>query len=191
MCIPSANPSLSISEILDLWEYDPETGIFKWRVWKAGMRRDRTTGHSDGRYIVLAKNRKKFYAHRVAFVAMLGRWPGQVVDHINGDCSDNKWVNLREATQGQNIRNKDVKGDSLTGVKGVSRDKRDGRFYAYIDVNGKRTALGGFENADDARRVRREAEIALHEGFAFGDLAAPTRRKSKPHAAQSVETPEV
>ncbi len=159
--------TLSIAEIRDLWEYEKETGIFRWKISGRGIPLDKITGHSDGRYIVLTKGEEKLYAHRVAFVLMDGRWPTSTVDHINGDKLDNRFSNLREATQAQNLRNKAVKGDSLTRIKGVTKDRRDGRFYAYIDTNGKRRSLGGFDTPELAEAARKQAEKLYHEGFSY------------------------
>jgi hypothetical protein len=35
-----------------------------------------------------------------------GVWPTQLIDHINGDSSDNRIVNLRQTTQSENNRNR-------------------------------------------------------------------------------------
>ena len=41
--------------------------------------------------------------HRLAFALREGRWP-HMVDHIDGDRSNNQWRNLREITNGENRR---------------------------------------------------------------------------------------
>ncbi len=44
----------------------------------------------------------EFYAHRLAFALMVGRFPADEVDHINRIRRDNTWTNLREATRREN-----------------------------------------------------------------------------------------
>ena len=184
--------SLSIAEIQATWKYEKETGLFRWDIYGPKITKGAVTGSSNGKnsYVVLKTKSEKLYAHRVAFVMVFGRWPTHKVDHINGNKKDNRFCNLRESTQAQNLRNKAVKGDSLTRVKGVTQDKRDGRFYAYIDVDGKRTSLGGFDTANLASLARRKAEIEYHEGYAYGDQESPptTSLESKPDLSQPPET---
>jgi hypothetical protein len=41
------------------------------------------------------------------------------MDHVNGDRADNRWCNLREATQSQNQANTSMRADNISGYKGV------------------------------------------------------------------------
>jgi hypothetical protein len=50
---------------------------------------------------------------------MAGKWPAAGIDHINGNKSDNRWLNLREATQSQNMTNTGNRADNSSGYKGV------------------------------------------------------------------------
>lgn len=75
--------------------------------------------------------------------------PGMWVDHINGDGLDNRRVNLRFASPTENARNKRVRKDSGTGIKGVRR-RPSGRWTARICVNGCQIWLGTFNSPEDA-----------------------------------------
>lgn len=151
------------SELSSIWSYDPITGVFLWAVRGKGRRYCQRAGNFDGRYYFLEYLGKKLLAHRVAWAVTYGKWPETDIDHKNGDTNDNRIENLRLATKTQNIVNKPATIRSLTGRKGVTKDKRDGRFYAYIDFEGKRKGLGGFATLDEATQARSQSEI-LHYG---------------------------
>lgn len=57
-------------------------------------------------YVKIGKNKKvrKFYVHRLVCAAFLG-FSGLEVDHKNGVKTDNRLVNLRYVTHGENMRN--------------------------------------------------------------------------------------
>ena len=66
-----------------------------------------------------------------------------------------KIVAIKQAlTALQNSPNKRNK----TGVKGVCFNKAEGKFRAYINVNGRRYHLGVFLEFEDAVAARKEAE---------------------------------
>jgi hypothetical protein len=81
-------------------------------------------------------------------------YPKFVIDHINGDKTDNSISNLRKVTQSQNQWNihKDVKGYSQAGNKYVSR----------IRVNGKNIKLGRFDTEKEAKQAYLDAKEKYH-----------------------------
>lgn len=96
------HPLPPIEWLRERFSYDPATGDLV-RVDKFGSGkplRSKTEGYvfATVRY---GGNSVRLLAHRVAFALMVGRWP-HLVDHINGDKADNRWLNLRETTQGFN-----------------------------------------------------------------------------------------
>lgn len=82
-----------------------------------------------------------------------------VVDHINGDASDNRKSNLRVCSQKENMLNQHK-------VKGFSFKSKLNKWQAYIGYNGKTIHLGYYKTADEAKAARREAELKY-----FGDYA--------------------
>lgn len=89
------------------------------------------------------------------------------VDHKDRDGLNNTRGNLRRATNSQNQYNKGVRSDSKTGVKGVYRHKRSGRWVAYIRVDGKSKHLGIFDTPEEAAEARDRAAIKLHGEYAL------------------------
>lgn len=122
----------------NLLDYNPETGVFTWRVSRPPRGRPgQQAGHDNGNgYVRLSVLGKKYYAHRLAFVWMLNEFPNNV-DHINGNPIDNRWCNLRNVSQSVNMAN------TVHG-KGVSF--RYGKWHARYSSK----ELGSFESREEA-----------------------------------------
>lgn len=104
---------------------------------------------------------RKIYMHR----AILSDPDGLEVDHINGEGLDNRRCNLRAATRAQNARNSHVSNANTSGYKGVSWDKRDRKWQAFIAVNGLRHFLGRFACPTAASLAYARASRELHKEF--------------------------
>lgn len=88
------------------------------------------------------------------------------VDHINGNRLDNRRCNLRLATHEQNMHNARRRKDNSSGFKGVSWKVRDRKWYAAIEISGKRIHLGVFDTAEEAHVAYCGAADRLHGEFA-------------------------
>lgn len=88
-----------------------------------------------------------------------------VIDHINGNPSDNRKVNLRIATQQENAMNQKMRSDNSTGHKGVLLNKRSGRYIAVITKNHKLTRLGTFDTVEEAGVAYDDASTELFGEF--------------------------
>lgn len=85
---------------------------------------------------------------------------GMVVDHINRDTLDNRRsVNLRVITDAQNKQNTKRRKNGSSQFRGVSKDKRSGRWRAQIKINGKAIYLGSYELEIDAAKAAREVRL--------------------------------
>lgn len=87
------------------------------------------------------------------------------IDHVNGDPSDNRICNLRQASRSQNMQNCKLRHDNTSGTKGVSFRQRCGKWKVSISHDGKtyRSTHASKEEAEnEAVRIRKE----LHAEFA-------------------------
>lgn len=166
-----------IEVLRELLRYDAETGSLTW-IGPKSANNQRKPGDPQGTpektgylHIRLGEGyfgKRNIYSHRVAWALHHGVWPTRFIDHINGDKTDNRISNLREATKRQNKYNSKVRADSTVGLKGVCRrpNCRTKPFVAQIVVNGQKHALGFFETAAAAHEAYREAAHKLHGPFA-------------------------
>lgn len=89
----------------------------------------------------------------------LKRTDSREADHINRDRLDNRRANLRVATRFQNRQNLASMGGS-SKHRGVSWDKRSGKWRAQAGLSGRKHFIGYFkteqEAADAAARFREQ-----------------------------------
>ncbi|MGA2636598.1 HNH endonuclease [Methylocella sp.] len=134
---------LTAERARELFAYDPESGLLTRLVRTANRTRAGDIAGSprkDG-YLEVGIDNKTYLVHRVAFLIMEGRFPPHDTDHENLDRADNRWVNIRPATNSQNQANRGVRKNNKLGVKSVSLDKRSGKYRARIRVSGKQYTL--------------------------------------------------
>lgn len=155
------------SELRARIAYDPESGAFT-RL-KDGGNGARVGGRAGGvakiGYVYLSVCDTKVLAHRAAWFLTHGRWPG-VVDHVNGNRSDNRLCNLREVTTRQNTHNvRSARNSSGSGLLGAFYDKRRGRWFASIMNHGRSKFLGYHASPEAAHAAYVAAKRRVHEAF--------------------------
>lgn len=103
-------------------------------------------------YIVCRINKQLYKAHRICWALYYDKWPTLELDHINGDVADNRIENLREVSHKENGRNQKKPCNNTSGYCGVSL-YRDGRWRAYISVDGSFKHLGYFLDKKEAHQA--------------------------------------
>lgn len=98
--------------------------------------------------------------------AVLKAADGMVVDHINHNGLDNRKANLRVATVAQNAWNA-KRPIGRSGYRGVSFDRRTGRWRVAISYCGKRKQLGCFRDKHEAAKAYDRAAMKYHGKFAI------------------------
>lgn len=151
-----------------LFTYDEEQGLFIRNVTINPQAIEGTVagGKTKPGYIVIPIGKERYYAHRLAFMYKLGKWPEKHVDHINSCPWDNSWKNLRECSVSENMYNTKLRVDNKTGYKGIFYDKNREVYLAYITVQKIRQYLGTFDNLEKAVNVVETARLRLHYDFA-------------------------
>lgn len=144
--------TISQEELKLIFEYDPLTGILRWKDGRSNMVQGSLAGcvHGSG-YKVVTINSKTHKLHRIVWIMLFGQIPdGFYIDHINGNKIDNRLENLRLATSSQNQQNRPAPKNSSSGYRGVTWHKVVNKWMARICHKGKRTTIGFFDNAEDA-----------------------------------------
>jgi hypothetical protein len=162
------NNDITAERLRELLHYDPETGMFTWRVNRRGTAK---AGTHAGRlnpngYRDIMINGKRYKEHRIAWLYARGVMPTNLIDHINGIKDDNRIENLREATKSQNSANRGKPNSSTSGCKGVSWSKAAKKWKAQIGTHCKKIYLGVFTNIEDASAAYQAAALKYQGEFA-------------------------
>lgn len=161
------NNNLTQEHLKSILEYDPDTGNFTWKVNRGS---NKVLGLIAGNlnksgYVYIMIDNKDYRAHRLAWLYMTGEWPVDQIDHINMIKNDNRWENLREATNSENNMNRIIQKNNTSNYRGVYFRKDCGLWAAYIAINKKRIHLGIFSSAHIAHLAHQVAEINLFGEF--------------------------
>jgi len=95
--------TITHSDLIALLEYDPDTGVFRWKVGRYIGRTAGWTNQKTGRLLIGVKG-KLYYANRLAWFYMTGEWPESDVDHIDEDKTNNAFANLQLLTRTDNLK---------------------------------------------------------------------------------------
>lgn len=119
----------------------------KWRFWKGCF---------------MTGNTKPIQIHRF----LLDVYDENlVVDHINGDRSDNRRRNLRITTQQKNLINKGMMTNNSSEIAGVWYDKERRKWVAEIRINNIKCQLGRYQRKELAVFARYYSELVVFKEF--------------------------
>jgi hypothetical protein len=142
---------LDAKTLREVLSYDPETGVFAWKIRKKGIRHGREPGCiTKFGHRLIRLDRVAYMAHRLAWLYVYGKWPSNDhIDHINGRPDDNRICNLRDVSVAQNIANrKGPNKNSKSGALGVHRYGI--RWCARIMKDRRSIRIGVFDTIADA-----------------------------------------
>lgn len=157
---------LTASRLRELLVYEPDAGVFRWRLSPTPrMRAGQVAGSKDREgYVRISIAGCLYKASRLAFLYQLGHWPSDEVDHRNGITSDDRWENLRESNRATNALNRSKKVNNTSGYKGVSRFHS--KWKAQIQAFKKLHYLGLFDTPEAAHAAYCAAAQRLHGEYA-------------------------
>lgn len=159
---------LTAARLRELLFYEPGDGTFTWRKNVSPQARSGVPAgcKNESNYIVIRVDGVKYYAHRLAWLYVTGSWPSKSVDHVNGNCSDNSWANLRLADQAENTANSKLSRANTSGHKGVVFYRPTKKWRAQIGVGLTNKHIGYFEKKEDAAAAYLAAAKSLFGEFA-------------------------
>ena len=149
--------------ILRRLSYNKETGSVIWLDGKRAGRKIYNTS-CDG-YHRLKILGSTYYLHRVCWFLHYREWPTSHLDHVNGDKTDNRIVNLRVASSTQNSANRSLAVNNTTGHKGVVYLENISKYMVRVGSS-PRVLVGYFENLDDAAKAYNDAAKELYGEYA-------------------------
>ena len=163
--------NLTAERLHEVLHYEPGTGVFTWKKRlsdKCPIGSVAGRAHRTAKYASIGIDYRRYYTHRLAWLYMMDYWPVHQIDHIDGDPFNNRWNNLREATQTLNNANSKRRKDNRSGFKRVFWSKQHRKWTARIQKRRKVMHLGLFETPEEAHAAYKLAAERLYETFARG-----------------------
>lgn len=177
--------SLSHEYLKRILDYNPDTGEFRWKEKIARcIRVGNVAGNMEmSGYYRITIHGNPFPSHRLAWFYYYGKWPTQIIDHINRIKSDNRIVNLRDCSMRDNSHNSSTTNDYYVGTHPSAR----GKWAAAIHVEQRRIHLGVFNDREDARNKYLEAlDKLLKEGSNSDYFKSYTTKRRESGLAKGV-----
>ncbi len=158
---------ISQSELQKLFKYNKETGDFIRKVKTAiATSVGEKAGYKNKQgYVQMRIQGKTYQAHALAWLYMFGEIP-TLIDHIDGNRSNNAITNLRIADRSINGFNREKKSESSSVFKGVLWSKKYGKWESKINASGKRKHIGYFHSEQEAGHAYNKSAIELHGEYA-------------------------
>jgi hypothetical protein len=128
---------LTQERLKELFNYNPDTGIFTRKCNKGKALKSNTVGNisnSTG-YIYIKIDYKLYSAHSLVFLYMLGKFSDGIIDHIDMNKLNNRFSNLRECSVSQNGFNAKCRRDNKLGIKGLAYVRANNQYQARITMN--------------------------------------------------------
>lgn len=146
---------LTIDQLRDTLDYDPESGVFKWRK-KISAKNvvGAIAGSYKPVYAEVGLFGTSYRLHRLAWFYMTGAWPKGEIDHIDQNKKNNAFGNLRDVGRSENLINQDkaCRQKRTSQHRGVFPSV-SGRWFSRLKVDGKIRHLGTFDTETEANHA--------------------------------------
>lgn len=111
--------------------YDRSTGeFFVIKTKRSRLASDPLGSALNSGYILITVDGIKFMAHHLVMLYEYGIYTDKVIDHIDGNPSNNKKENLRIVSHKVNMKNKATNRNNKTGINGVQLI--GGTYYLFV-----------------------------------------------------------
>lgn len=157
---PKLIPLPSLERLNELFFCNTLTGVITRKINKPRAKAGTVAGTNIHGYLQTYVDFVPYRNHRLVWKFHYKRDPIGILDHIDGNRSNNSISNLREATALENARNRHAT-KSNTGVIGVSWSDHSKRFHADIGYGDRSIHLGQYVKFECAIKARKCAERIL------------------------------
>lgn len=150
------------------------TNLFNYKddklYWRVNRGNNKLIGKPAGNfrkdgYCVTRINKIPYLNHRLIWLYVYGEFPSKFIDHIDGNPSNNRLDNLREANNTENNWNKKMQSNNTSGYKGVDWNKNMAKWRAKASVDGKSVHLGYYSTPEEAAIAYQNFTLHLHADF--------------------------
>lgn len=160
--------------LLTYFLYD--NGFLRWKIKKSSNTViDSIAGHvKDDGYSHVIIDGQVYQIHRIIYIMFNGVIPSNlVIDHEDGNPSNNLIGNLQVASQSLNNAKRKIGCNNTSGYKGVTWNKRANKWQAQIGHNKKIIHLGNHNCPTKAALAYDTKAKELYGKFAFQNLPLP------------------
>lgn len=155
---------LTMCRLHELVSYNQETGEFSRRIRASNIKQGLVNPRpSKQGYLRMRIDGGLYSLHRIAWFYVNGEWPANLLDHKDGDKTNNKISNLRAATHGENLQNISIESKAESGLKGAYFDKKSGKWQAKIMLDYKSISAGYYSTALLAHEAYLDAKKKHHK----------------------------
>lgn len=155
---------LNRESVLELLTYVPSEGKLFWRVNASSRARigDEAGTPDEYGYTVIRIAGKGYKAHRLVWLIETGSWPEGQLDHRDEDKANNRFGNLRVATQVQQMLNiTPANSTSTSGYRGVSWFAQYQKWKGTFMFRGVKRFVGHFDCPKEAYEAVQAAKLKL------------------------------
>lgn len=159
--------TITQARLKELFEYRGD-GLY-WKVSERNIKPGMRAGciEKANNYRRIRIDGGLYREHRLVWLYFYGELP-RMLDHIDGDGTNNRISNLRIANHVTNGYNRKANKNNTTGYKNISR-RKDGKYQVSFFIEGRTRHCRSFESLDDAVLYSIETRKKVHGEYARHD----------------------
>lgn len=156
-------PDIDLAWLRTRLRYEPDTGRFFYKIASENVKVGQEAGWVERTgYRRIRVKGEPIIASRLAWFYVNGKWPSALIDHINGDRSDNRIENLRDVTFKDNMRNRRLRADNTTGFCGVRKNLKGKKFRGFATGERRESVRTGSYDSPEEAYAELRARISTH-----------------------------